>query len=160
MIANDESCSYDGASQLVPLITMLYFQAFQHPMINFLSKVPMGEDVLTNGRPADGIYFLTTNGEEPRSYNSYEQWTENWNVWNKKKIQRIICFVDKSKVYLSRGPLCFDIVEFSCIITNIFVQSVMKIFFCGSRQPSTRWSCNQDKKIAVQTIKVLLAQKH
>jgi len=55
MIANDESCSYDGASQLVP----------------------MGEDVLSNGRPADGIYFLTTNGEEPRSFNSYEQWTEN-----------------------------------------------------------------------------------
>ena len=77
MIANDESCSYDGVSQLVPLITMLYFQSFQHPMINFLSKVPMGEDVLTNGRPTDGIYFLTTNGEEPRSYNSYEQWTEN-----------------------------------------------------------------------------------
>ena len=38
----------------------------------------MGEDVLTNGRPADGVYFLTTNGEEPRSYNSYEQWIENW----------------------------------------------------------------------------------
>jgi len=55
MIANSESCPYDGASQLVP----------------------MGEDVLTNGRPADGIYFLTTNGEEPRSFNSYEQWTEN-----------------------------------------------------------------------------------
>jgi len=55
MIANSESCPYDGASQLVP----------------------MGEDVLTNGRPADGIYFLTTNGEEPRSYNSYEQWTES-----------------------------------------------------------------------------------
>ena len=46
------------------------------------TKVPMGEDVLSNGRPADGIYFLTTNGEEPRSFNSYEQWTENWNVWN------------------------------------------------------------------------------
>jgi len=55
MIANSESCPYDGISQLVP----------------------MGEDVLTNGRPADGVYFLTTNGEEPRSYNSYEQWIEN-----------------------------------------------------------------------------------
>jgi len=55
MIANSESCPYDGTSQLVP----------------------MGEDVLTNGRPADGVYFLTTNGEEPRSYNSYEQWIEN-----------------------------------------------------------------------------------
>ena len=51
-------------------------------------KVPMGEDVLTNGRPADGIYFLTTNGEEPRSYNSYEQWTENWNVWNINSFRR------------------------------------------------------------------------
>ena len=30
MIANDESCSYDGASQLVPLISMLCFQPFQH----------------------------------------------------------------------------------------------------------------------------------
>ena len=44
----------------------------------------MGEDVLTNGRPADGVYFLTTNGEEPRSYNSYEQWIENWEVLLKK----------------------------------------------------------------------------
>ena len=35
-------------------------------------KVPMVEDVLTNGRPVDGFYFLTTNREEPRSYNSYE----------------------------------------------------------------------------------------
>ena len=40
-------------------------------------KVPMGEDALKNGRPANGVYFLTTNGEEPRSYNSYEQWIEN-----------------------------------------------------------------------------------
>ena len=46
-------------------------------MLATMSKVPMGEDVLTNGRPSDGIYFLTTNGEEPRSYNSYEQWIEN-----------------------------------------------------------------------------------
>ena len=46
------------------------------------SKVPMGEDVLTNGRPEDGIYFLGTNGEEPRSYNSYnDQWAEIWKVW-------------------------------------------------------------------------------
>merc|ERR1712038_1559978 len=55
MIANSESCPYDGTSQLVP----------------------MGEDALKNGRPANGVYFLTTNGEEPRSYNSYEQWIEN-----------------------------------------------------------------------------------
>ena len=57
--------------------TLCVLNHFEHPIINFLSQVPMGEDVLTNGRPADGIYFLTTNGEEPRSYNSYEQWTEN-----------------------------------------------------------------------------------
>ena len=37
----------------------------------------MGEDALKNGRPANGVYFLMTNGEEPRSYNSYEQWIEN-----------------------------------------------------------------------------------
>jgi len=55
MIANSESCPYDGTSLLVP----------------------MGEDALTNGRPANGVYFLTTNGDEPRSYNSYEQWIEN-----------------------------------------------------------------------------------
>jgi len=55
MIANSESCPYDASSQLVP----------------------MGEDVLTNGRPEDGIYFLGTNGEEPRSYDSYnDQWAE------------------------------------------------------------------------------------
>ena len=33
MIANDESCSYDGASQLVPLISMLCSKLFQHLVI-------------------------------------------------------------------------------------------------------------------------------
>ena len=47
-------------------------------------KVPTGEDVLNNGRPVDGVYILTTNMEEPRSYNSYEQWIENWDVLLKK----------------------------------------------------------------------------
>ena len=66
----------------------LWFQSCIFNHSNTLSKVSMGEDVLTNGRPADGIYFLTTNREEPRSYNSYEQWTENWNVWNMNSFRR------------------------------------------------------------------------
>ena len=89
----------------------------------------MGEDVLTNGRPADGIYFLTTNGEEPRSYNSYEQWTENWNVWNKKdSANNMFCWL----LLLSNPRLSnprFICPEVHCVLTlwNLAVSS--QIFF-------------------------------
>ena len=33
--------------------------------------VPMGEYVLEEGRPLDGVYFLRTNGQRPWSYASY-----------------------------------------------------------------------------------------
>ena len=45
--------------------------------VSILNVIIMGEDVLTYGRSVDGVYFLTRNREEPRSYNSYEQRIEN-----------------------------------------------------------------------------------
>jgi len=54
MVANSEACPWDGSSTLVS----------------------MGEDSLAGGRPQDGVYFLTTRGEEPRSYDSHLQWQQ------------------------------------------------------------------------------------
>ena len=40
-------------------------------------QVSMGEDALAGGRPQDGVYFLTTRAEEPRSYDSHLQWQQS-----------------------------------------------------------------------------------
>ena len=69
MVANSEACPWDGSSTLVSLLAV--------DTQTDSAQVSMGEDALAGGRPQDGVYFLTTRGEEPRSYDSHLQWQQS-----------------------------------------------------------------------------------